>query len=98
MRKNPKHRKFINSLPCATCNETPPSECSHIRRRTDGGTGLKPSDMYTIPQCRSCHSNVDYIITIDNCDSFLCLANALLRISGDWGKGVKLVLNFRSAI
>jgi hypothetical protein len=27
----------------------------HIRIGTDGGTGLKPSDRYTVPGCNRCH-------------------------------------------
>ena len=32
-----------------------PIECAHVRRDTDGGTGLKPSDRWTISLCRDHH-------------------------------------------
>jgi len=32
-----------------------PIECAHVRRNTDGGTGLKPSDRWAISLCRAHH-------------------------------------------
>ena len=32
-----------------------PIECAHVRRDTDGGAGLKPSDRWTISLCRDHH-------------------------------------------
>ena len=32
-----------------------PIECAHVRSDTDGGTGLKPSDRWTISLCRRHH-------------------------------------------
>ena len=93
--RDSKHRKFINSLPCCSCFNNPPSQCSHIRRQHDGGTGLKPSDFLTVPQCAKCHEKVDFIITSDNCTEFKTLANSLYAISGNWKEAVKLVLEFR---
>ena len=98
MRKNKSHRKFINSLPCVSCQALPPSECSHVRRNTDGGTGIKPSDEWTIPQCHNCHEKVDFIITRDNADKFKALCLSLYNVSGDWQEGVKLILEFRRTI
>jgi hypothetical protein len=94
-KSKPKHRKFINSLPCVTCNELPPSQCSHVRRGGDDyGTGEKPDDKWTIPQCDKCHRNVDFIITRNNVDKFKELGLSLYSVSGDWGLGVKAVLEF----
>ena len=98
MRSNKAHRKFINQLPCATCNALPPSQCSHIRRNTDCGTGIKPHDKWSIPQCDKCHRRVEYIITKDNTDMFKELALYLYRVSGDWENGVTAILNFRRKI
>ena len=93
--RDAKHRKFINSLPCCSCFNNPPSECSHIRRNHNGGTGIKPSDDFCVPQCHSCHTKVDYIITAENAECFKILAANLYQVKGDLGQGVKLVLEFR---
>ena len=31
-------------------------ECAHVRRGTDGGVGLKPSDRWTVSLCRTHHA------------------------------------------
>jgi hypothetical protein len=33
-----------------------PIECAHVRKGTDGGQGLKPSDRWTISLCREHHA------------------------------------------
>jgi hypothetical protein len=33
-----------------------PIECAHVRNGTDGGTGLKPSDRWSISLCRYHHA------------------------------------------
>lgn len=52
--RSPKHRKFIATLPCVKCLSTP-SVCAHLRTGTVCGTGMKPSDVYTVPLCDKCH-------------------------------------------
>lgn len=43
------------------CAETDPTGCegkiqaAHVRRGTDGGIGMKPSDCYSLPLCSSHH-------------------------------------------
>jgi len=32
-------------------------ECAHVRTGTDGGTGIKPSDKWTISLCKDCHAH-----------------------------------------
>lgn len=98
MKRDKNHRKFINSLPCATCNALSPSQCSHIRRNTDCGVGLKPSDKFSVPQCDKCHRKVEFIMTRDNAEQFKQLGLNLYGCSGDWKKGVELVLKFRRDI
>lgn len=34
-----------------------PIEVAHVRRGTDGGTGLKPSDCWTISLCHTHHAS-----------------------------------------
>lgn len=63
-----RHRRYIRSLECSVKNcacqyrigiwENPEHrriECAHVRTGTDGGTGLKPSDWWTIPLCAVRH-------------------------------------------
>jgi len=49
-----KHLNFIRSLPCYI-SEQEPSQACHIRILSDGGTGLKPSDYYTLPFIHQYH-------------------------------------------
>lgn len=49
------HRAWIRRHACSVrgCRRSP-IECAHVRSGTDGGTGLKPSDRWTISLCE-CH-------------------------------------------
>ncbi len=40
------------------CGITPGNNAHHIRKGTDGGMGLKPSDMYAVPICNTCHREI----------------------------------------
>ena len=50
------HRAWVRRHRCSVrgCLGLP-IECAHVRRGTDGGLGLKPSDRWTISLCRSHH-------------------------------------------
>lgn len=52
--RSPKHLNYIRSLPCYI-SEQEPSQACHIRILSDGGTGLKPSDYYTLPFIHQYH-------------------------------------------
>ena len=57
-RRQPRHREWIRLLTCLGCGASPQRvmmECAHVRNGTDGGTGLAPSDRYTVPLCVDCH-------------------------------------------
>jgi hypothetical protein len=54
-RKFPKHRAWLRSQPCVRCGAVNHIEAAHLRRGTDGGTGMKPSDCYAYPCCTWCH-------------------------------------------
>ena len=53
----PAHRAWVRRHHCCVpgCLERP-IECAHVRRRTDGGIALKPSDGWTISLCRFHHA------------------------------------------
>jgi hypothetical protein len=38
------------------CGTATAIECAHVRTGTDGGTGIKPSDRWTVPLCKECHA------------------------------------------
>ena len=50
------HRAWVRKHHCCVpgCLARP-IECAHVRRDTDGGTGLKPSDRWVISLCRDHH-------------------------------------------
>lgn len=58
--RSPAHRAWVRGFECA-CRATGftncygPIECAHVRIGTDGGTGIKPSDEWTIPLCAAHH-------------------------------------------
>ena len=55
-RSCPAHRAWVRRHQCCVpgCIGRP-IECAHVRRGTDGGVALKPSDGWTISLCRSHH-------------------------------------------
>ena len=57
MRCFPAHRAWVRRHHCSVPGcERLPIECAHVRRGTDGGTGMKPSDRWTISLCREHHA------------------------------------------
>jgi hypothetical protein len=50
------HRAWVRRHDCCVrgCRRKP-IECAHVRCGTDGGTGLKPSDRWTISLCEFHH-------------------------------------------
>ena len=50
------HRAWVRRHRCCVrgCLRVP-IECAHVRKGTDGGLGLKPSDKWTISLCQSHH-------------------------------------------
>ena len=52
----PAHRAWVRRHHCCVpgCLRRP-IECAHVRRETDGGIGLKPSDRWSISLCRDHH-------------------------------------------
>lgn len=43
-------------LPCISCGRSHGVVVAHIRKGTDGGTGLKPSPWFVVPLCDGCHN------------------------------------------
>jgi hypothetical protein len=52
----PAHRAWVRRHHCSVSNCLQlPIECAHVRIETDGGVGLKPSDMWTVSLCAQHH-------------------------------------------
>lgn len=64
LRENPQvrcaaHLKWVRGHMCAIVVKHDCSgriEAAHVRGGTDGGTGVKPSDIWTIPLCSAAHA------------------------------------------
>src|SRR5215813_6116727 len=56
LRRRANHLAFVRQLPCTVCGKAAPSEAAHVRLVCDGGTGLKPSDRYSLSLCTRCHA------------------------------------------
>ncbi|WP_443025912.1 DUF968 domain-containing protein [Sphingomonas sp. RB1R13] len=55
-RECPAHRAWVRSHYCSIPGCMSRSiECAHVRRGTDGGMALKPSDVWTISLCSNHH-------------------------------------------
>lgn len=57
--RSEKYKAFIRRHPCPVCMSKE-VEAHHVRRHYWGaGTGIKPTDLATVPRCRS-HHGPDY--------------------------------------
>lgn len=54
-RRFPGHRAWVRGHHCCACGTGAGIQCAHVRDGTDGGTGMKPSDWWTISLCADCH-------------------------------------------
>lgn len=57
----PKYLSWLRRQPCAICGRHGPSQACHVRKGTDGGMGIKPSDNYAFPMCLWCHNEQHWI-------------------------------------
>jgi len=55
--RNQKYLAWIRKMPCYGCGAPGPSDPHHV---PVNGTGqaTKPSDFFTLPLCRHCHSDI----------------------------------------
>ena len=95
------HLDFVREIGiCLACGAVVPRcEAMHVRNKTDGGTGLKPSDKFSVPGCTQCHIRQHKVgevtfwgeIGIDPLD----VSCRLWTISGDVEAGRTTVLKAR---
>lgn len=56
-RRFPGHCAWVRGHKCSVPGcEDGPIECAHVRSGTDGGMGMKPSDLFTVSLCRAHHA------------------------------------------
>ena len=56
--RSPGHLAWVRTHGCCVPNcDGRPIEAAHVRTGTDGGTGIKPGDQWTISLCSSHHLN-----------------------------------------
>lgn len=55
-KRSPAHRKWVRGHACCGCGGMTAIECAHVRTGTDGGTGMKPSDVWCLALCKACHT------------------------------------------
>jgi hypothetical protein len=102
LRRRPNHLSFLRQLPCVVCGKAAPSEAAHVRSESDGGTGIKPSDRYSVSLCTSCHALQHEFgelrfwstLRIDP----LNVAFRLWTVSGDTSAGKRIVFRARQRI
>jgi hypothetical protein len=55
-RRSPAHRAWVRGFACSVPGcQLRPIECAHVRRANNRGTGIKPSDAFTVSLCREHH-------------------------------------------
>jgi hypothetical protein len=102
LRSRVAHLAFVRQLPCVACGKAAPSDAAHVRTGTDGGTGIKPTDRYTVPLCAACHAKQHRVgeltfwsaLRIDPVD----VALRLWTISADVEAGERTVFRARQSI
>ena len=103
LRRAAEHLEFVRALEvCMACGRRGRCQAMHIRNKTDGGVGLKPSDKFCVPGCLECHARQHRCgeITfwgekgIDPLDA----ASRLWTVSGDLAAGRRIVFRALQSI
>jgi hypothetical protein len=107
------HLGFVRTLPCLACGRRGPCEAAHVRLRTDGAMGRKPSDNYTVPLCgptvdyAGCHKTQHFwgepsfwtmLMEIGGITDPWTVANRLWTISGDTELGYRAIQHARPGL
>jgi len=53
--RSKRYLDYLRGQACCRCGLAPPSQVHHLRKGSDGGIGLKPSDTWGVPVCDRCH-------------------------------------------
>ena len=79
--RSEKYLDFVRQKPCFICSK--PAEPHHERRHSDGGTGLKPSDIYAVPACREHHGQLQRYEILDTLTVYI----QILRLLTEYLRG-----------
>jgi hypothetical protein len=101
-RRRVQHLTFVRQLSFVACGKAGPSEAAHVRSGSDAGTGVKPSDRYSLSLCAACHTLQHQFgeltfwstVRIDP----LNVAFRLWTVSGDIKAGERIVFRARQHI
>ena len=97
------HLDFVRSIGiCIACGAEGRCQAMHVRNKTDGGAGLKPSDKFSLPGCAECHARQHRQgeltfwsgLGIDPLDA----ACRLWTISGNLEAGRRIIFRARQSI
>lgn len=98
--RNKAHLRFIASLPCVVSGASD-VQAAHIRRGTDGGMGMKPSDCYVVPLSVAQHrlqhfcGELKFWYPYGGYESAIALAKQLYEHTGDGVECMRLIARFR---
>ncbi len=94
------HLALIRALPCCRCNAPPKSEAHHLKQGIgERGMGLRSTDRWAVPLCRSCHDEVERIGSRNEIKWFFDagidpheLARGLWSVSGDYDHMLRVLM------
>ncbi len=98
--RSKKHLEFIRSLPCIRCGCSP-SQAAHIRKGTDGGISLKPSDNFTVPLCHKHHQEQHKLGEVSfhfDMDMVIGLSSKLYDFTGNKEKCCEEIILYRKKL
>lgn len=98
--RSAKHLAFIRTLPCIRTGRLG-VDAAHIRKGTDGGIGIKPSDCWVVPLCSEQHRRQHQIGELSffkNMEAVRALALELYEHTGDKSYCLELINNYRSEL
>lgn len=72
----PAHRQWVRGHQCVAAHDPNGCdgriECAHVRIGTDGATGLKPSDSWTVAMCQE-HHRIQHLIGEPEFERQMCV-------------------------
>lgn len=95
--RDKKHLLWLREIMCVKCHWwcTDGNHAAHIRKFTDGGIGIKPSDWFAVSLCPPCHQNQHSVGELrfwkDKLISAIELAKKLYAVSGDRKAAINLI-------
>ena len=101
------HLELIRLMPCSAClkvnGKSDPHHLKSLGAKAERGVGLKATDRWAVPLCRSCHNEIEAISSPREPKWFADfgvadvheLAHALWHATGDLGRMIKVLMAHR---